>query len=207
MSFQEWTIFMGIWIAASIPLGPNALNCISSSASYGFRKGLWSVVGVFFAAVLHMSLAFAGLAAFVSTNPMTFEILRWLGVFYLAWMGLSLLRSKGELSTEKQTRTKSNFQLFVRAILISLSNPKAIFSWLAVFSQFIDSTNPLAPQLIVLAPSALLVTAVVYLTYSAIGTSARQLFAGMRKRWFDRVTGSLYLAFAIGLISIDLRKS
>ncbi len=207
MSFQDWLFFMTIWIAASIPLGPNALNCISASATHGFLKGLWSVAGVFIAATIHMTVAVSGIASFMSAHPGLFEIMQWLGVGYLAWMGISMLRSKGSAHVQETIASPSRWQMIKRATLISLSNPKAIFAWLAVFSQFVDAGIPLAPQLVVLAPSALSVTIIVYTGYCALGTGVNRLFAGQRKRWFDRIAGSTYLIFALGLASSDLRKT
>lgn len=207
MSFSEWAVFMGIWIVASIPLGPNALNCISVSAAYGFKKALWSVIGVTIAASLHMTLAVTGLAAFASAHPVVFETIRWLGVAYLAWMGLSLFRSAGTIRVEKAQQSTSAQKLVAKAILISASNPKAIFAWLAVFSQFVDPARPLTGQLAILAPSALSITVIVYAGYAALGLAVNRIFAGNRKRWFDRFAGSTYLAFALGLATSDLRRT
>ncbi len=206
MALESWLFFMAIWIAASIPLGPNALNCISTSAAFGLRKGLWSVMGVFLAAIVHMTLAVSGMAAFLSTHPGLFEIVRWFGVAYLAWMGIAMLRSSGRLEIAKSPLILTNQQLIRRAALISLTNPKAIFAWMAVFSQFIDVAAPLAPQLAILGPSALSVTLAVYAGYCVLGFGVNRVFAGARKRWFDRITGSTYLAFAAVLASSDLRR-
>jgi len=198
---------MVIWIAASIPLGPNALNCISSSANYGFKKSLWSVAGIFIAAIVHMMLAISGIAAFLNINPMLFDVLRWLGVAYLVWMGVSMFRDEGEQDVQKRVSGVTSLQLVIRAILISLSNPKAFFTWLAIFSQFINSSSALGPQLVLLAPSALLVTVMVYVGYCMLGLGVNRIFSGDRKRWFDRVTGSAYLTFALLLASSDIRKT
>lgn len=207
MNIESWLIFIAVWIAVSLPLGPNALNCISASATHGFQKGMWSVVGVFIAANIHMTLAVSGIAAFLNSNPFLFEVLRWMGVAYLAWMGVSMLRSKGKFNVEKNVEKFSRWQSTRRAILISMSNPKSFFVWLAVFTQFIDAKLPLTQQLLILAPSALLVTVVVYIGYCALGLGVNRLFSGRRKIWFDRITGSTYLAFALGLANADLRRN
>ena len=207
MSAEAWVFFMAIWVAASVPLGPNALNCIAMASAYGFRKGLWSVAGVFIAANIHMVLALSGIAAFMSANPMLFEVLRWLGVVYLAWMGHSMLRSNGDAEVAAAAPGFSRWQLMRRAILISMSNPKAIFAWLAIFSQFVNTQTPLARQLVVLAPSALSVTIAVYVGYCAVGLGVRRVFAGNRKRSFDRLMGSAYLMFAVGLATSDFRRT
>lgn len=207
MAFDQWALFMAIWVAASIPLGPNALNCVSCSAAYGLRSGLWSVVGVTAAAIIHMTLTLTGLATFMSANPFLFDIIRWLGVCYLAWMGFTMFRSTGKFEIERLTEKPSAGRLVSKAVLISLSNPKAIFAWLAVFSQFVRPNEPLWGQLLVLAPSALSVTLLVYGAYTALGLGVRRVFAGQRRRWFDRITGSTYLAFAFGLAATDLRRT
>ncbi|MEQ8357208.1 MAG: LysE family translocator [Kiloniellaceae bacterium] len=207
MSAEEWAVFMVIWIAASLPLGPNALNCISTSAAYGVKKGLWSVVGIAAAAAIHMTLAVTGLAAFMGANPFLFEVVRWLGVGYLLWMGVALLRSKGDMRIDSAPKHESALRLTLKAMAISLSNPKAIFAWMAVFSQFIDPAAPLFGQLAVLAPSALGVTVLVYAGYSALGRGIGRFIAKGRRRWFDRIAGSTFIAFAVGLATADLRRN
>lgn len=207
MNFESWLIFMAVWFAASIPLGPNALNCISVSATHGFRKSMWSVLGVFIAANIHMMVAISGIAAFLNANPVLFDVLRWLGVGYLAWMGVSMLRSKGGFKVKKNTEQFSRIHSVRRAVLVSMSNPKSFFVWLAVFTQFIDLNTTLWPQLLVLAPSALFITTVVYIGYCGLGLGVNRAFAGKRKLWFDRIAGSTYLAFAFGLASADLRRT
>ena len=206
MTFEEWAVFMTIWIAASVPLGPNALNCISTSAAHGLKTGLWSVLGVVLAATIHMTVALTGLATFMKAHPVVFEVIRWMGVCYLIWMGLSLLRSKGKVQLNVPTRSETPQRLVFKAIVISLTNPKSIFVWLAIFSQFIEPARALSEQLLILAPSALAVTLAVYLGYSVLGLSVQQVFSGRRKLWIDRVAGSTYVAFGVGLATADLRR-
>ena len=206
MSFDSWLAFMAIWILASIPLGPNALFCISATASHGFRRGVWTVVGLFIASSTHLLLAISGIAAFLAANPAVFELLRWLGVGYLAWMGIGMLRSSGRVGALRATGTGSPLQLIRRSVMISLSNPKAIFAWMAVFTQFIDPAIPLGPQLAILAPSALAVTVAVYLGYCGLGQGLYRIITGRGKLWFDRLTGTTYLLFAVGLAIADARR-
>jgi len=61
--------------------------------------------------------------------------------------------------------------------------------------------------LLILAPSALLVTTIVYISYCTVGSGVNRLLSDNRKMWLDRFAGSTYLAFAIGLATDDLRKT
>ncbi len=197
---------MAVWIAASVPLGPNALNCMATSSTYGFRRGLWSVAGVMIAASIHMSVAVSGLATLMAAHPLSFEVIRWLGVVYLMWMGMKLLRGGRNAPIKVSQSVASRRRLVGNAILISLSNPKAIFAWLAVFSQFIDPQAPLGGQLLVLAPSALSVTILVYGGYSLLGRGMARFIAGRTRVWFDRLAGATYICFAGALAAADLRR-
>lgn len=152
----------GFWRFNRLAECPNALNCMASAATHGFRRGLWSVAGVCLAACLYMALAVSGVAAALAAYPQVFEIIRWGGAAYLAWIGVSLLRSRGEAGEAAEAPAFSPIAAIRRAAMISLGNPKAIFVWLAVFTQFIDPGAPLAPQLALLGPSALGVTIVAY---------------------------------------------
>jgi len=40
-----------------------------------------------------------------------------------------------------------------------------------------------------------------------IGLGVNWLFSGNRKKWFDRIAGTAYLAFALGLATADLRRA
>ena len=107
---------------------------------------------------------------------------------------------------QRQAAEFSRSRAVRQAFLISMSNPKAIFAWLAVFSQFVSASAPLGPQLMVLAPSALAVTLIVYGVYCGLGRSFGRVFSSRRKRWFDRGAGATYLTFAAGLAVADMRR-
>lgn len=206
MTVESWLIFVTIWIAATLPLGPNALNCVAVSAVQGFRSSLWSAVGTLLAAGIHLIVAVSGIAAFMAANPVVFDGLRWIGVGYLAWMGLTLLLARRALEAQQVRRHRSALQQIRRAMLVSLSNPKAIFGWLAIFTQFINADAPLWPQLMILAPTSLSIVFAVYVGYCALGASVNRLLSDHRKVWIDRLAGSTYLAFAIGLAVTDLQR-
>ena len=76
MSFELWLVFVGVWFAAGLPLGPNALNCIAVSAAQGFARALWAVVGILIAAAFYMATVIAGLGAALIANEALFSALK-----------------------------------------------------------------------------------------------------------------------------------
>ena len=85
-----------------------------------------------------------------------------------------------------------------------MSNPKAIFAYLAVFSQFVDADAALSGQIAVLVPTALVVTAAIYSGYAALGLGVGRLLATARRRLaFNKGVGGLYILFGLGLALIE----
>lgn len=205
MSLEQWWIFVAVWIAASVPLGPNALNCIASSASAGFRRSLWAVPGILLAALCHMTVTVLGVAAVLLANALLFQVLKLCGAAYLVWMGISLWRKKDGLAEPERPASRSRLRIIRRAFLVSMSNPKAVLAYLAVFSQFIPSEGPLTDSLIVLVPTALVIAIVVYVGYCAIGQGLGRLLGSVRRRLaFNRAVGGFYIIAGAGLAASDL---
>ena len=208
MSLHEWLVFMTIWFAAGIPLGPNALNCIVVSASNGFRRSLWSVLGVTLAATCHMAAMGVGLSPILLANAMVFQAIKWFGVAYLAWMGVMMLTRRAAPPELPQEPSVTRFTAARRGFLVSLTNPKAILVYLAVFPQFIKPAQELVPQLAILVPSALAIVIVIYTGYCMLGLGVRRLLSTLRRRRaFNRGVGGFYLLSALGLAWFDPRRS
>ncbi|MDD9929921.1 MAG: LysE family translocator, partial [Rhodospirillaceae bacterium] len=163
MSFDQWLLFVALWTAASLPLGPNAFNCIALSAQAGFRRSLWAIAGILIASVGHMTATLLGVAALLAANALLFQAIKLAGAAYLIWMGLSLWRRGGRIEFDDSDRSAATpFAIVRRAVLISLSNPKAVFAYLAVFSQFVEPGGDIAARLLVLVPTSIAVTVLVY---------------------------------------------
>ena len=208
MTIQDWLFFLSIWFVATLPLGPNAANCIAASLTNGLGRGLWSVAGIVAAAICHMAVTSFGLSSLLLANSALFQVVKWCGVAYLAWMGLSMLtRKAARLDLQRQAPT-APFILARRGFLISMTNPKAILSYLAIFPQFIQPGADLPGQLWLLVPPALAIIALIYGAYCALGSWLARLLAGPRRRLvFGRGIGGFYLLSALGLAGFDPRKA
>jgi homoserine/homoserine lactone efflux protein len=180
VTLQDWLIFVAFWTAASIPLGPNAMNCIVISMSDGFRRGLWAMAGIVMAAACHMAASAFGLSAILLANASLFHAIKWLGVAYLAWLGVAMLLKKTDAVEIKSRPSTTPLAAIRRGFTTSITNPKAILVYVAVFPQFIKPEGALAAQLLVLVPTALVIAVVVYTGYCAFGTGIAQLLSTAR---------------------------
>lgn len=205
MTLEQWLIFVAVWIAASVPLGPNALNCIAVSASAGFRRSLWAVAGILVAALCHMAVTVLGVAAILLANAVLFQVLKLCGAAYLIWMGISLWRKRDGMPAVDAPASASALRVVRRAFLTSMSNPKSILAYLAVFSQFLVPGASLVERLAILVPTALVIVVAVYVGYCAIGLGIGRLLRSARRRLaFNRTVGGFYIFAGAGLAASDL---
>lgn len=202
MTFPEWIIFVGIWFAAGLPLGPNAANCIAVSAGQGFRRSLWAVGGVLASGAIMMAVVILGLGAVLLANQLLFTVLKIAGAAYLVWMGITLIRRGGGGFDMDAADPEPAVWVLRRAMMISFSNPKALIAYGAVFSQFIDGN---LAALWVIVPTALMINAIIYLGYAGLGLGvAKFLGSAVRRRWFNRGIGSFYVVAGAGLLAQEM---
>ncbi|WP_067124556.1 leucine efflux protein LeuE [Microtetraspora malaysiensis] len=151
-----WTYAIGAFLIILLP-GPNSVYVLSTAAQRGVRRGYRAASGVFIGDTVLMVLSAAGVASLLKSNPTLFNVVKYAGAGYLAWIGFGMLRaawsawrSRGMtesaaesvaaegMATETTSAGKSAADPFRRALVISLLNPKAILFFVSFFIQFVD---------------------------------------------------------------------
>ena len=137
-----WTYLVGAIFIVLVP-GPNTLFVLKNSVSSGMKGGYLAACGVFIGDAVLMFLAWAGVATLIKTTPILFNIVRYLGAFYLLYLGSKILYAtlKGKNSETKSDEPQYG-AIFKRALILSLTNPKAILFYVSFFVQFIDVNAP-----------------------------------------------------------------
>jgi len=207
MTIESWLTFTTLWFLLGLPIGPNAIATLSTSAHDGLGAGLAVAAGITAAGLVHATLASIGFGAILATWPEAFAALRLLGAAYLAWLGIRLfLRARRPIRAAAVV-ARSPWNAARYGALVSLSNPKAILTYMAVFPAALDPAAPVAGQLALLLPTALVVVFVIYGGHAVIGTGiGRVLLSPARRRWFDRVAGGMFVASAGMLATAALRR-
>lgn len=138
-----WTYVLGAFFIILLP-GPNSLYVLSTAAQRGVRQGYRGAAGVFIGDTVLMVLAAAGVASLLKSTPILFNVVKYAGAAYLAWIGFQMLRGawrswRAPASAEAAPvpeRIEEN--PFRKALVISLMNPKAILFFISFFIQFVD---------------------------------------------------------------------
>jgi leucine efflux protein len=148
------TFILGTVFIVLLP-GPNSLYVMATASRWGVRAGYKGAVGIFVGDTLLMLLAVTGMASVLRTTPELFMLIKYAGAAYLAWVGVSLLRT-GLATWRRGDETAAQVgdggadmppvrgapHPFRTALLISLMNPKAILFFVSFFIQFVDPAYP-----------------------------------------------------------------
>jgi threonine/homoserine/homoserine lactone efflux protein len=194
------TAKMTLFAATVFPLvctpGPDLLYIASQALAGGRAGALRANTGVILGYVAHALLGALGVAALVAASPILFEILRWFGVAYLIYLAIQMIRSA--MSANSLTLSPSGHSAsLLKGFLTSLLNPKGLLIYFAILPNFINLSEGIAQQALLLSAVFIGLCALVYgiagIAVSAAGRS------GAAKASYRRVTEGVaggLLAFA-----------
>ncbi len=151
MLIETYLAFIVASFVLIIIPGPTNMVVVSSSILCGFKRSLWTVSGAACSHFLFFVVASAGLAAILMASTQVFIILKWFGVCYLVWLGLTQIFSKEpQLGVTSGKNRESVRSLFLRGVTVNSTNPKALVFYSTFFPPFINPNLSLIPQLLIL---------------------------------------------------------
>ena len=190
------------FVVALIP-GTGVVYTLSCALGGGLRRGLVAAVGCTLGIVPHIAAAMLGLSGILQTGATLFEVVRWAGVAYLLYLGLSLFRDGGPMTLDPDASAGGSTAAVVRrGVLLNLLNPKLTLFFFAFLPQFLEPGSGLLDvRLLGLGALFMLVTLVVFAGYAYAGAAFREKVLGAPRirRWAERTIGAVLVAFAARL--------
>jgi homoserine/homoserine lactone efflux protein len=194
MTWDWWLTYLLTTTILSLSPGSGAINTMSTGISHGYRGAVASIAGLQVGLATHIVLVGIGLGALFAHSLLAFEILKWLGVAYLVWLGIQQWRAAGTFSLDTSAGMIPRRRLFKRAIFVNLTNPKSIVFLAALFPQFVLPQYPQTSQYLVLGITTLAVDIIVMIGYAILATRLAHWLKGPRQmRRLNRTFGSLFI--------------
>ncbi|MDE2362633.1 MAG: LysE family translocator [Hyphomicrobiales bacterium] len=194
-------LYIGFVIAATALVatpGPNVALIIANSIAGGFRAGLATVGGTASAIAIQLVLTVLGASAILAVMADWFQLLRWIGVAYLVFLGVRAFRAQATELAVVRPEALSPKRIWLRGFLVSISNPKTLLFFGAFLPQFVKPGPDATRQLAILAAT--------FFVLSGVGDSlwavfARPLARALRidGRLRNRLTGGLLIGAGVGL--------
>ena len=200
MDLAVWLTYLVATIILSLTPGPGVFSSISSGLHHGVRLGVWNAIGMQAANLVYVAVVALGLGAILLASETLFEVVKWLGVAYLVYLGLVTWRARPRGFEDEDDHARSPREIFTHGFLVNITNPKGIIFFAAIFPQFIDIARPQAMQYGILGATTLVTDLVIMTAYVAL---AARVFRAMREpahlRWVNRGLGSMFVTAGLAL--------
>jgi threonine/homoserine/homoserine lactone efflux protein len=183
--------------------GPNLIYIVTRSAEAGRKAGLASILGIEAGTMIHVAAAAFGLSALLASSAVAFEIVKYVGVAYLVYLGIRALRN-GK-APEAQVAPAGMRRTVAEGMLVNVLNPKVSLFFLAFLPQFVDpEKGSAATQILVLGLVFITIAATLDLLFVlAANLASKRLGGGGTQRF----AGGVYLALAALAAATGGRRS
>jgi len=199
---MDMTILLAFALVAFIGIatpGPTVLLALTNGSRFGVRRSLIGMIGAVLSDFVLIGAVALGLGALLAASEFWFSVVKWIGVFYLAFLGIMLLRSRGSLDEAIRSAAGGNGSarsIFLRSFLVAVTNPKGYLFFSAFLPQFILPAAPQFQQYLVLAIVFAAIDLAVMLGYALLGSQAVRMLKKSGALWLDRLCGGALLALA-----------
>jgi homoserine/homoserine lactone efflux protein len=203
MNPHLWLAFLITATVMAFVPGPAVLYVAGQGVRHGARKAIAANLGILSGNAVWFAASAVGLATLIAIAAPVFIVIKWLGVAYLAWLGLcawrDAVRGTGSLTVARPVPT--GVRMWRQGVLLQLANPKAILFFTALLPQFIDTAHAIAPQVFVLAVTSIVSEFFVLAAYAWLAARGGALLLARPHlaRASDAAAGTCLIGAGIGL--------
>lgn len=193
--------FITTSVLLAIAPGPDNIFVLTQSTLYGKRAGILITLGLCTGLIFHTSLVALGIATLLQTTTWAFDALKTIGAFYLLILALQIWKAPlQQLAGEGAVLDDAT--LFVRGIIMNMTNPKVSIFFLAFLPQFADADHgSVASQIFLLGA---LFGVVSMMIFSGIAAVAAQLGHLLQQKPQTQLYLNRLTALILALLSLKL---
>ena len=210
-------------IVVALAPGPDNLFVLAQSATHGAKAGFCIICGLCTGIMVQTGLLVVGVSALIAASPVAFFVIQCLGAAYLVYLayksfqvraGVVISSEFGVRSSEPGVRNSesdksqslSARRLYLRGIIMNLTNPKAILFALSFIPPAVKMDSPLSPtlQMVILGAEFVVATFMVFGTVALLAGTVKKFMLNSPKanrnlNWFS---GCVFVLLAVALFAL-----
>lgn len=181
--------------------GTGVVYTLAAGLAHGRRASVVAAFGCTLGVLPHLVATITGLAALLQASTVAYEVVKYLGVGCLLYMGWGMLRDKDALAVEEDAEPRSAARVIVSGVLGNLLNPKLTMFFVAFLPQFVPVGEPGSLGLMLRLSAVFM--ALTFVVFAAYGLCA----AAVRDRVLARpqVMTGLRRVFAVCFVGLSAR--
>ncbi len=199
MDLDIWLTMLVAAIVISISPGAGAVVSMNYGLKYGLRRSYAAIFGLQMGLFIQTFIVVVGLGSLIMSSLLLFNIIKWIGVGYLIFIGVMKFREKPVLPSDTENiKAFSASKAFIQATLINCTNIKATVFLVAFIPQFLDPNKELFSQFVIICATLIVVDIIVMTGYSSLAYRLKFMVKSLRAvRIQNRITGAFLLLAAL----------
>ena len=131
-------LFVGTAVVLILIPGPDLIFTVTTGMTYGRRAGVVTALGLSLGNIVHTLAAALGLSLIITTSEVIFTLFKLCGAAYLFFLAVQSISHRKDFLDWTQGEITSSKQLFGRALLMNMLNPKVAIFFLTFLPQFVN---------------------------------------------------------------------
>ena len=205
---QSFVIAVLSVAAAQASPGPNMFAVAETALGRGRRAALLVVSGIASGTLVWAAMVSLGLGAIFASLPVLLTVLKFIGGFYLCYMGFRGLRAAirgGEAALSAEMRPLSGIAAWRRGFFVVMTNPKALLMWMAL-ATFLFGTGLGPIQVFAFGPIVAISATLIYGFYGVMFSTGLASRGYARFwRWIETAFGFAFGGLGAALITSGTR--
>ena len=158
----------------------NRLNGILTSIGHGVGIGIYALFAVL------------GIALIIKTNLYVFNVIKFLSIIFLVYLGINLMITNDKLEFDGKD-INSGFTSFLQGLSISLLNPKIFIWFVAIYSQFMSVDNDMIFNIILILTASIVDTIWYVILTLLVTTNIALDFIKDKSVMLQKFVGSIFI--------------
>lgn len=203
MNYQSLALFTLTEAALSLSPGPAVMMVITCALSSGWRRSAYATLGILSGNTIYFAISATGIGGLILSAPGLFSTLKYAGAAYLVYLSYLALTGRPSPLTISQTEQQApaSLKIYMQALVLQLTNPKTLLMFIAILPQFVDASQPVAYQILLLALCSLIPEWFILLGYGIAASRARHLVTQEKYAVLtERIAGCLVLFAALMVV-------
>lgn len=206
MSIDTVFAFLAAALFLAFVPGPDNLFVMTQAALRGRRAGLTITLGLCTGLIVHTTAVALGVAVIFQQSELAFRLLKYAGAAYLTWLAWLAFRAKPTAAKSSTGPVREGARLYLRGIVMNITNPKVSIFFLAFLPQFVDKqAGHVTLQMFALGGLFIIATLIAFSLMALFAASAGARFgqSPAAQKVMNKIAGVVFLGLALKLATAE----
>ncbi len=206
MSIDTVFAFLAAALFLAFVPGPDNLFVMTQAALRGRRAGLNITLGLCTGLIVHTTAVALGVAVIFQQSELAFSLLKYAGAAYLTWLAWLAFRAKPTAAKSSTGPVREGARLYLRGIVMNITNPKVSIFFLAFLPQFVDKqAGHVTLQMFALGGLFIIATLIAFSLMALFAASAGARFgqSPAAQKVMNKIAGVVFLGLALKLATAE----